>query len=330
MIKPNKNLLTFLSLALFLGLSVFTASQRILPLLLEHSVYYCQTFIHSLSLRIPHQIGLIIPILLAVLVSVAAMKFFIIYIQTYRLRKKLIAKSKSQKDFSDLLKKLGLANQAYLVKSDKPFAFCFGIRRPKIYVSTATVSLMNEAELEAILLHEKYHLDNKDTLTMLLASICQSLFPFFPLISDLLRNFRIEREIAADQEAIRKLGDSEVLISVLKKFLTAPSIAIATAPAIADFDTLELRIKALVKHDFYFRKFRMVNIILSIIAVVTLSTLILVPVHAVELHADNQDVMMVCLQGDACSAWCKDHNTVKPYSQIQNASYPYTPVAPRM
>ncbi len=330
MIKLNKNLLIFLGLALFLGLSVFTASQRILPILLEHSVYYCQTFIQSLSLRIPHQIGLIIPILLALLILIAAMKFLIIYIQTYRLRKKLIAKFQSHTGFLILLKKLGLTHQTYLVEDDKPFAFCFGIRSPKIYVSTTTVSLMNERELEAILLHEKYHLENKDTLTMLLASISQSLFPFFPLISDLLRNFRIEREIAADQEAVSKLGDSQALISVLKKFLSTPTIAIASAPAIADADTLESRIKALVKHDFSFRKFRVINIFLSMIAVVTLGTLILVPVHAVELHADNQDVMMVCLQGDACSAWCKEHNTVRPYSQTPNASYPYAPLTPRM
>lgn len=330
MIKLSKNLLTFLSLAFFLGLSVFTASQRILPLLLEHSVYYCQTFIQSLSLRIPHQIGLVIPILLAALVLVAAMKFLIIYVQTYRLRKKLMAKSQSHTGFSKLLKRLGLTSQTYLIEDDKPFAFCFGIRSPKIYVSTATLSLMNERELEAILLHEKYHLDNKDTLTMLLASISQSLFPFFPLISDLLHNYRIEREIQADREAIGKLGDSAVLISVLKKFLTQPAIAIATAPAIADADTLESRIKALVKHDLSFRKFRIINIFLSMIAVVALGTMILVPAHAIEIHTDNQDVMMVCLQGDACSAWCKEHNTVRPYSQTPNASYPYTPLTPSL
>lgn len=306
--KINKNLFTFSVLTVFLGIIVLLASQKFLPLF-QRSLYYCQTFIQSLSIRIPHQLGYIFPTIFGVVVIAALIKFFFIYIQVQQIRKRMILKSQLNKRFSTLLQKIGINDQTHLVLNDKPFAFCFGIRKPKIYVSTATVSMMTEAELEAILIHEKYHLDNKDTLIMLLATVSQWLFPFFPLISDLLYNYRIEREIKADQETIHKLGDSQILISVLKKLLTQPTITIATASAIVDSDTIEFRIKALVKHDYSYRKFSLINIFLSMIIAVILGGIILVPVHAVESHAESQDVMMVCLQGGR-SAYRGVKNTI--------------------
>ena len=323
--KINKNIFTFSVLTVFLGIIVIKTSQKFFPLL-SHSLYYCQTFIQSLSIRIPHQFVYILPTIIGIFAITVLIKFFFIYIQVQQIRKGMILKSQLNKRFSNLLQKLDINDQTYLVESQKAFAFCFGIRNPKIYISTATVSLMTEKELEAILVHEKYHMDNKDNFTMLLASISNSLFPYFPIISDLLRNFRIERELGADHEAVKQLGDSKILISVLKKFLSNPSVSIATAAAIIDSDTIESRIKALVKHDYSYRKFSLVNILLSMITAVILSGLILVPVHAVESHAESQDVMMVCLQGDECVSWCKEHNTVKPYPKKPNASYPYTPV----
>ena len=151
---------------------------------------------------------------------------------------------------------------------------------------------------------------------MLLASIIQSLFPFFPLVSDLLRHYRIDREIAADQEAIEELGNPIPVISVLKKLLFIPTISLATASAIADFDTLEPRIKALINNDRSYKTFSIKNAFISLLSLMVFAIIILSPiqVQAVTLQNQKNDSMMVCLQGNACATWCKEHNTVVPYS----------------
>lgn len=325
MIYRNKNFHTFFSLAAFLGAIVVTATQKSFPLF-HHTLYYCQTFIRSLSIHIPYQISRIFPIMLVVLLGIASLKLLFVFIQTYHLRKKLVSQSTQLHTLQELLAKLELTQKTYIVENDKPFAYCFGVRNPKIYISTATVSLMNNKELEAIFLHEKYHIDNKDTFTMLLASICQSLFPFFPLLTDLLHNYRIEREIKADQNAIDKLGSSQPLISVLRKLLIQPSFVLSNAPAIADHDTLEPRIKVLMKKDFEFKKFRRMNIFLSLISVFVLLFIVLSPVHAIEVHESGEDFMMVCPSGKECVASCTEQIISKAIQSPQlNASYLFTP-----
>ena len=87
------------------------------------------------------------------------------------------------------------------IQSEKPFAFCFGIRSPKIYVSSALISLFTKDEFETILCHEKHHLESRDALTLLVAHMVESLFPFFPLLSDLIMAYRTEREMLADRAA---------------------------------------------------------------------------------------------------------------------------------
>ena len=90
---------------------------------------------------------------------------------------------------------------------------------PKIYISTGLLSHLTKKELEAVLRHEQYHLENHDTFTMIVASVAHSLFPFFPLVSDLINKYRIDREIRADKFAVSKIGDQYPLVSVLKNFL---------------------------------------------------------------------------------------------------------------
>ncbi len=111
---------------------------------------------------------------------------------------------------------------------------------------------------------------------------------------------------------------------MLKKFLTLPSPAFATASAIADYETLGPRIKALVKKEKSRNKIKISNAIISFLSLTILGAFVIAPVHAVEMHMPQQDATMLCLQGDACAKWCKEHNSVTPYSS--NATQSYSPV----
>lgn len=322
MIRINKNLVTFASLILLLGISSLMILQKLIPFV-SHTTYYCQTFINSLSLPIPYYPGAIPLLLFSIFLLVAAIKLLSVYVKVRLLRKKLIKNAKSNIVFNTLLKKLELIGKTYLVESEKQFAFCLGIRRQKIYVSTGLLTILTTQEMEAVLRHEQYHLNNRDTFTMLIASISESLLPFFPLISDLLHNYRIEREIKADTEAIRGLGSEKPLVTVLKKLLNIPSVSLVTVSAIADHDTLEPRIHAIIKRDFRFKRFRAKRIFISFFSMLIMGAVAFAPVQAVEVHHQGEDVMMVCPNDNECLNACRqEYSASKNYSEDRM----YTPI----
>ncbi len=316
----NKNCVILLGLFLPLGILSFAALQKFLPLL-SHVTYYCESFINSHSMPIPYYLGIIPFILFFAFLLVALVKLLIIYVKVQFFRKQLIHNNNRKTHVNYLIEKLHIKDKTYLVKNKRPFAFCLGIRDPKIYVSTGLIAILTSKEIEAVLLHERYHLKNRDTFTMLIASIGESLLPFFPLFSDVLRNFRIEKEIQADKTAIEGLGSSKSVISILRKLLTVPETHLAIAPAIADYDTLEPRILALVKKDFRFRKFKLHRVLISIFSVVLLSLISFSPVHAVEIHNMGQDEMIICPHDNGCMNACQKAYTTPKRNSSQDILY---------
>lgn len=315
MISINKNLVTFLILITLLGTFAILSLQKLLPFA-KHTSYYCQSLVNSFSFSISHYIGYIPFLLIFALLFVATIKLLIILSKAHYLKKKLLRKTRTNAQFTKVLKKLHLRETTHLIESNKKFAFCLGLRNPKIYISTSLVTVLSREELEAVLRHEKYHMDNRDSLTMLVASIGESLLPFFPLLSDFLRNYRIEREIKADQVAIQGLGDEKPLIGVLKKLLDTPSVATVSVTAIADHDTLEPRILMLLKNNFQYKHFRLKHIVISSISVCIMSLIMLSPVHAVAVPHQGQDVIMICPSGEACLNSCKkEYSPEKNYSE---------------
>lgn len=304
MIRVNKNLLTFLGLIFLLGISSAMVLQKLSPFAV-HTSYYCQSVVNAFTTPISHYIGAIPFILLFILLAVAMTKLLFVLVRVQFLKKNLIKNSFKKSSFTTLLDKLQLTDKTYLIKDKKQFAFCLGIQNPKIYISTGMLKLLTLQEVEAVLRHERYHLNNRDTLTMLVASIGESLLPFFPLISDILHNYRIEREIKADQEAVQGLGNDRPLLSVLRKLLTATSLPMVSAAAIADQGTLEPRILMLVKKDTQFKRFKPAHILISLCSVFIMSAITLSPVQAFEVHYEGKDVVMICPAGESCINACK-------------------------
>ncbi len=296
-----------------MGIFSLVVLQKLLPFA-QHTTYYCQSLISSSLAPISHYIGAIPFALLFIFSLVATIRLLIIVIKAKRFKKKLSKKSLRTHFFSAILEKLELTDKTYLIASEKRFAFCLGIRNPQIYLSTGLVTLLNTQEIEAVLLHEKYHMDKRDTLIMLIASIGESLLPFFPLLSDFLYNYRIEREIKADQEAIRGIGDKKPLIAVLKKMLGASNRADIYLAAIADQDTLEPRILSLIKKDTQFKRFQIRHIVVSILSAFIMGTIMIIPVQAFEIQHQGKNVLMICPQGNINE---KDHREDILYSPIK-------------
>lgn len=294
--KVNKHLFIFVSIFFLLGTSASIVMYKFFPLLIHHTIYFCQKMTHALSLKIPGNMGMLFFTIILTVLLCTLIKFLATLLKIYRFRSHLLKNTSSLVPFAPLLKKLNLANKIVTIKSEKPFAFCFGIRSPKIYISTQLLSLVTKSELKTILLHEQYHLVHRDALTLLIANIGASLFPFFPLLSDLIMAYRTEREMLADQAAILG-GINKNLISIFNKLLLyGPDRNYAMIPAIADPHTLEARIRSLMHGSLYHPIISWKNALLSLFSLAVIFLFVIIPVGATELHIDGHDVMVFCVQ----------------------------------
>lgn len=294
--KVNKHLFIFVSIFFLLGTSTGIVVYKFFPLLIHHTIYFCQKMTHALSLKIPGNVGMLFFTIIFAVLLFTAIKFIATLIRIYRFRRHLLRNTSSLLPFAPLLKKLNLTNNIVTIRSEKPFAFCFGIRSPKIYISTKLLSLVTKSELRTILLHEQYHLVHRDALTLLIANIGVSLFPFFPLLSDLIMAYRTEREMLADQATMLG-GVNKNLISIFNKLLLyEPDRNYAMIPAIADPQTLEARIRSLMHGSLYRPIVSWKNILLSLFSLAVIFFFVIIPVGATELHVDGNDVMVFCVQ----------------------------------
>lgn len=115
--------------------------------------------------------------------------------------------------------KLRVASRVTLVRSTDLRAFCFGLLQPRIWVTTALAECLTEPELEAVLLHEKYHLEKLDPLKVAVGKIAASSLFFLPIVKSFYARYLIAKELAADEAAVREQGQRRSLASALDKLL---------------------------------------------------------------------------------------------------------------
>jgi beta-lactamase regulating signal transducer with metallopeptidase domain len=314
MIKINKNLALFGGLFLFLGTLLAVILQKLFPFI-NHVSYYCQSLLNSQMNPIPYYLSIIPIFVLFLILAITIFKFLIFTAKVEYLKHTLKGKITVEKSISNLIKDLNLEEKTIVIKANEKFAYCLGIKSPKIYISTGIISRLSKKELEAVLRHEQYHLENYDTFTMIIASVVHSLFPFFPILEDLIKKYRIEREIKADKFAIQHLGESSTLISALKKVLSFPTTGNALITAMADQDTLEPRIFSLIKKDVKY-PFQLRNLFITIFSSLVIFGFTVSPVQAQEIHHDEHDLLLICTNISCMNSCINNDNLDKFYSEI--------------
>lgn len=90
--------------------------------------------------------------------------------------------------------------------SKLPMPAVLGIRRPVFLLPRAVAESWKLEDIEPILLHELAHLRRRDPLANLLQIVVQVAYFFHPLVWLANARMRRERELVADDEAIRRLG----------------------------------------------------------------------------------------------------------------------------
>lgn len=107
---------------------------------------------------------------------------------------------------------------ANLVEHDAPQAFCAGLLRPQVYVSTGAVERLDAEELHAVLAHEAHHAARRDPLRIFVAQVLSDALFFLPVMHRLGERFAALAELAADQAAVRASGGTQPLASALLAF----------------------------------------------------------------------------------------------------------------
>lgn len=125
-------------------------------------------------------------------------------------------------------------------------ASAVGIRRPVIILDAGLAAGMDDEELEGVIAHELAHLRRRDNLVALALGIVRDLFFFVPGGRWALRQLHSERELAADQLAVRATQRPGALASGLLKVIEASRTS-APCSALMPSGSLVGRVQHLVE-----------------------------------------------------------------------------------
>lgn len=139
----------------------------------------------------------------------------------------------------------GLGGNLDLLIDPQPRAFCYGLCRPRVAVTTGLLALLDEEELEAVLRHEAYHAAHRDPLRLVAANVLAALFFFLPLLALLRDHYAVAAELAADRHAIRGMGTDRSIAAALYKLLLRSELP-PPAGAVGATSALPLRVDALL------------------------------------------------------------------------------------
>jgi Zn-dependent protease with chaperone function len=142
---------------------------------------------------------------------------------------------------------LDLYGRIDVVADERPFSFCYWFLRPRICLSTALVERLDPDELRAVLYHERYHLRQRDPLRQVVARYFAAGLYVVPVVDELLSFHTLQKEIEADQEAVRASGDVRSLASALYKLLPdADDVSLGLLVPVSSLSVTEARIDQLV------------------------------------------------------------------------------------
>jgi Zn-dependent protease with chaperone function len=158
------------------------------------------------------------------------------YIQTHRLPTDAAVATAAQAE---------QVRRIELVDSEEAFSFTYGIRRPRVVVSRGLFAVVDEAELRAVLAHERYHVRNLDPLKVVVARAVPSAFFFLPALGHLRARYLAGRELAADRRAVRACGRRSLAGALYKASGGSSLPTLSAAAAMGSSELLETRLAQL-------------------------------------------------------------------------------------
>jgi Zn-dependent protease with chaperone function len=131
-----------------------------------------------------------------------------------------------------------------IVPIDEPQAFVVGLFRPRMYLSQGLLRTTEPRDLESVMEHERSHIQRRDPLRRLIASLGLA-FHLPGIASAIERRLAATQESAADADAARVLGDPPRIAEVLVKLARLRVARLPLAVGILGSD-LEFRVRELL------------------------------------------------------------------------------------
>jgi Zn-dependent protease with chaperone function len=132
----------------------------------------------------------------------------------------------------------GIEGRVVLIDSASACSFVFGIRSPRVVLSTGLLSRLSAEELRAALEHERYHVLCLDPLRGTVARVVVEALFFLPALRTLNRRYETGRELAADRRAAATVGRRPLAGALLKAMEGVageePAAVALAAPAVID------------------------------------------------------------------------------------------------
>jgi hypothetical protein len=106
--------------------------------------------------------------------------------------------------------------EAWVIKDEDPQAFCAGFWRPRVFVSTGALELLDGRALASVLAHERHHARRRDPLRLACGRVLAAALFFIPAYRHLVQRQHALAEISADEAAVLSAdGDRSALASAM-------------------------------------------------------------------------------------------------------------------
>jgi beta-lactamase regulating signal transducer with metallopeptidase domain len=119
---------------------------------------------------------------------------------------------------------LPTVRDAFVIDDTRPQAFCAGLFRPRVYVTTGVLAALDDDALAAVLSHERHHVRRRDPLRFAASRVLTRALFFLPGHAELARRRETLAEIDADQTAIEAgPGNRSALARAMLSFTDSPA-----------------------------------------------------------------------------------------------------------
>lgn len=109
----------------------------------------------------------------------------------------------------------GDRTSARVIDDPAALAFCAGLARPSVYISTGALRRLSDDELRAVLAHEAHHAARRDPLRLFVTRALDEGLFFLPALRHLSRRCAVAVELAADDAAVRASGPQPLASAML-------------------------------------------------------------------------------------------------------------------
>jgi beta-lactamase regulating signal transducer with metallopeptidase domain len=263
-------------------------------------------------------------ILLITAISVSLALFQLVkFIVSHRRLHKFQTQEALTDNLREIINKHNLSSDSVLiVKNTKLTAYTIGLFKPKIIVSKALAMKLSQDQLEAVVLHELYHLRSRHLFWLLLSKLVSSLFFFIPLVEYLAQQLKTEFELAADAFVVEKQKTRDHLCGSLALNIQYAGGVIphfATSP-------IEKRVESLVGDRLSFELIGIKPLVVSTFSLALMLGMAFVQPNQVVANFAFESGGVCSLEEGCQNTDCSSHDTDNSnnFTPVVSASFPFS------